>query len=104
MWEGAQAAQQARRYTEMWGIEATVLLDEDAQYARSLGIRGVPTNVFVDAEGIVRAVGASALTELEEQLRRLSPEAGKMLHGEAVVTDLAGEHDQRRGPLHPSET
>ncbi len=83
----------------MWGIEATVLLDETARYAREIGIRGVPTNVFVDADGVVQAVGASALHELEQQLRRLSPEAGRLLDGVQLSGDLASEHEARRGPL-----
>jgi hypothetical protein len=64
LWEGAGAAEEARRYCEIWGIEGTVLLDETAAYARRLGIRGVPTNVFVDQRGIVRHVGATTPEEL----------------------------------------
>jgi hypothetical protein len=41
-----------------------VLLDESAEYARALRIPGVPTNVLVDADGIVRAVGATTRREL----------------------------------------
>jgi predicted DsbA family dithiol-disulfide isomerase len=48
----------------MWGIEGTVLLDESGDYARSLGVRGVPTNLVVDADGTVRAFGVSRLDEL----------------------------------------
>jgi predicted DsbA family dithiol-disulfide isomerase len=79
LWEGESADAEARRYTEMWDIGATVLLDETAQYARELGIRGVPTNVFVDSDGTVRAVGASTMSELTQQLRALAPQAAHML-------------------------
>jgi len=48
----------------MWGLEGTILLDETAEYARSLGVRGVPTNLVVDVGGIVRAFGVSRLDEL----------------------------------------
>ena len=72
-WEGAGAAIEARRYCEMWGIEATVLLDETAAYARTLGVRGVPTDVFVDERGLVRAVGATGAEGLLRQAARLAP-------------------------------
>ena len=54
----------------------TVLLDETAEYATQIGIRGVPTNVFVDETGIVRTVGAVRPTELEQAARELLGEAG----------------------------
>lgn len=54
-----------REYCELWGIEATVLLDETGEYARLLGIRGVPTNVLVDSSGTVRAFGASNPADLQ---------------------------------------
>ena len=41
-----------------------MLLDETGEYAQELRIPGVPTNVLVDARGVVRAVGASAPDEL----------------------------------------
>jgi hypothetical protein len=73
-WDGPGAAQEARRYCQMWGIEATVLNDEAAAYARRLGVRGVPTNVLVDAGGIVREVGASTTPTLLAAACRLCPE------------------------------
>jgi predicted DsbA family dithiol-disulfide isomerase len=81
VWEGAGAREEARRYRDLWRIGATILLDEDAAYARRLGIRGVPTNVVVDARGIVRAVGASMLEELHEALAPLDPDAARLLDG-----------------------
>jgi hypothetical protein len=64
VWEGADARRRANDYCELWGIEGTVLLDEEGTYARSLGVRGVPTNVLVDAAGTVRTVGAGNPDEL----------------------------------------
>jgi protein-disulfide isomerase len=52
----------------MWGLKGTVLLDETAEYARSLGVRGVPTNLVVDTGGIVRAFGVSRLDELHRAI------------------------------------
>jgi len=73
VWEGADGAQEAARYCEMWGIEATVLIDQTAAYARTLGVRGVPTNVFVDERGLVRSVGATTPEELLREAAQLVP-------------------------------
>jgi hypothetical protein len=58
VWEGGDPRRRAQEYCELWGIESVVLLDEAGEYAKALGIRGVPTNVLVDAAGTVRTVGA----------------------------------------------
>jgi protein-disulfide isomerase len=59
------------RFCEMWGLKGTVLLDETGEYARSLGVRGVPTNIVVDADGVVRAFGVSRLDELDRAIGRM---------------------------------
>jgi predicted DsbA family dithiol-disulfide isomerase len=56
-----------------WGLEGTVVLDETAEYARRLGIRGVPTNVFVDESGVVQALGASTFDDLLAEAASLEP-------------------------------
>lgn len=71
IWEGVGAREEAERFREIWGIEGTILLDESAEYARELDIRGVPTNVLVDADGTVQAVGLVRLNELEAAIDRL---------------------------------
>ena len=68
MWEGTDARPEVERFREIWGIECTILLDETGDYARRLGIRGVPTNVLVDGEGTVHAVGVSRLEELDRAI------------------------------------
>jgi hypothetical protein len=73
VWEGTGAAQEAAGYSMRWGLEGTILLDETADYARQLGVRGVPTNVFVDEAGIVQAFGASTFDDLLAAARRLEP-------------------------------
>jgi hypothetical protein len=74
VWEGNEARRRAQEYCELWGIEGTVLLDEGGEYAKLLGVRGVPTNVVVDSSGTVRAFGAGNPDELnarvDELLRR----------------------------------
>jgi hypothetical protein len=52
----------------MWGLKGTILIDQTGEYARSLGVRGVPANVVVDANGIVRAFGVSRLDELHASI------------------------------------
>jgi predicted DsbA family dithiol-disulfide isomerase len=71
IWEGVGARGEAERFREIWGIEGTILLDESADYAQQLDIRGVPTNVLVDADGTVQAVGLVRLDELEAAIDRL---------------------------------
>ena len=68
IWEGSDPKPAVERFCEMWGLEGTVLLDETGSYARSLGVRGVPTNLVVDADGIVRAFGVSRLDELDRAI------------------------------------
>lgn len=91
VWEGVGAAQEAARYCDMWGIQATVLLDEAAQYARTLGVRGVPTNVFVDGAGIVRGFGASTAAELVREAVGMVPALAQVCH------DLPGLEQQPEG-------
>jgi predicted DsbA family dithiol-disulfide isomerase len=55
----------------MWGLKGTVLLDETGEYAHSLGVRGVPTNIVVDADGTVRAFGVSRLDELHRAIDQM---------------------------------
>jgi thioredoxin-like negative regulator of GroEL len=84
VWEGEGVEDEVKRYCQMWNIQATVLLDETARYARALGVRGVPTNVLVDEGGIVRAFGASTGAELVRDADRLVPGLA------AVCEDLPG--------------
>jgi hypothetical protein len=71
VWVGSDARPEVERFRELWGIDATILLDESGDYARQLGIRGVPTNVLVDADGVVRGVGLVRLDELHAAVDRL---------------------------------
>ncbi len=71
VWEGGDALQRAQDYCALWGVEATVLLDESGAYADLLGVRGVPTNVLVDSTGTVRAVGAGNPDELDARVDEL---------------------------------
>ena len=71
VWEGGDARRRVHDYCELWGIEGTVLLDEAGEYAKLLGVRGVPTNVLVDETGTVRAFGAGNPDELHARIEEL---------------------------------
>jgi hypothetical protein len=72
IWEGSDPKPDVDRFCEMWGIDSTILLDETAEYAGALGIRGVPTNILVDADGTVVDVGLVRIDELEAAVERLT--------------------------------
>jgi len=71
IWEGTDPKPDVDRFCEMWGIDSTILLDETAEYAAALGIRGVPTNVLVDADGTIVDIGLVRLDELDAAIDRL---------------------------------
>ena len=71
IWEGTEPRPEVERFCEMWGIKGPILLDPDETLARELGVRGVPTNVVVDSDGTVRALGAARLEELEQAIDEL---------------------------------
>ena len=71
VWEGVGARTEAERFRELWGIGGPILLDESGEYTRRLGIRGVPTNVLVDSDGTVRAVGVVRPDDLEREVDKL---------------------------------
>jgi hypothetical protein len=75
LWEGDDPRKRARDYCEQWGVEGTVLLDESGEYAGLLGVRGVPTNIVVDSNGIVRAFGAGNPDELHATVDELLRDA-----------------------------
>jgi hypothetical protein len=71
IWEGTDPRPEVERFCELWGIEGPILLDETAEYARLLGVRGVPTNVLVDSDGTVQGFGLVRLDELDAAVERL---------------------------------
>ena len=71
VWEGGDARMRVQDYCELWGVGSTVLLDETGEYAKLLGVRGVPTNVLVDSTGIVRAFGAGNPDDLYARVDEL---------------------------------
>ena len=79
VWEGVGSDAEATAFCDTWGVDGTVLVDEPGSYIKELGILGVPTNVFVDSDGVVTAVGAVAPEDLEAQTRLLLGEAAELI-------------------------
>ena len=52
-----------RAFVKEFQMPFPVLLDEEGAAAKAFGVLGLPTSVFVDAEGIVRGVNVGPLTE-----------------------------------------
>lgn len=65
-------------FGEELGLEFPLLLDPGGEVQRLYQIRGYPTSVFVDRDGIIRRVHIGIMTEgqLDEALRELGLETG----------------------------
>jgi hypothetical protein len=95
VWEGTGAFAEARTFCKLWGVEGTVLVDEAGELVERLGIRGVPTNILVDADGTVTTVGASTPRELEAAVRDLLG-PGNPLEPAASAPDWHWQTDPER--------
>ena len=71
IWEGTDPRPEVERFCELWGLEATILIDDTGAFAEQLDIRGVPTNVLVDADGTIAEIGASERDALQRAVDRL---------------------------------
>jgi hypothetical protein len=71
IWEGTDPRPEVERFCELWGIDGPILVDETGEYARLLGVRGVPTNVLVDSDGTVQGFGLVRLDELDAAVEKL---------------------------------
>jgi peroxiredoxin len=52
----------ARRFADEFRMPFPVLLDEKGKVRKRYALRGVPTSVFIDAQGIVRLVNPGPIT------------------------------------------
>lgn len=71
VWESVDAVSEARRFSDLYGVQGAVLVDERGGYAAAVGLRGVPCNVLVGADGVVQDVGASTPAELHAAVSAL---------------------------------
>jgi cytochrome c biogenesis protein CcmG, thiol:disulfide interchange protein DsbE len=71
-------AQTIQQFAKEFGLTYPLLLDRDGAVSDRYQVRGIPTTVFVDADGVVRARHVGPLTEdkLVEYLAPLFPEGG----------------------------
>ena len=60
--------QRVSRFVDEFGLPFAVVLDERGQLARDYYVRGIPTSVFIDKDGVIQAVHMGAMTET--RLRR----------------------------------
>jgi len=58
-------------YLKQAGLNLEVPLDKDGKVAESYHVRGIPTMVIVDKEGVVRDVHVGATPNLEAELRKM---------------------------------
>src|SRR3989304_3849937 len=69
------AVTDARAFVDEFRMPFPVLLDEDGSVSKAYALFGLPTSVFVDADGSVRAVNAGPLTgeAIEQYLAQILP-------------------------------
>ena len=58
-----ESAEAIQNFAPQFGLTFPLLLDQDGALSERFQVRGVPTTVFLDAEGIVRARHVGPLTE-----------------------------------------
>ncbi len=71
-----ESPSQVREFMESNHLSFPVLLDGDGAVAEQYNIRGIPTTVFVDKEGIIRAMRVGAFpgqAAIEENLKQIIP-------------------------------
>ncbi len=69
------AVPDAQAFVDEFQMPFPVLLDEDGSVSKAYALYGLPTSVFVDADGSVRAVNAGPLTgeAIEQYLAQILP-------------------------------
>jgi thiol-disulfide isomerase/thioredoxin len=61
--DGAETAEDVRSFVEPQGYTMMFLLDTDYAVAELYQVRGFPTSVFIDADGVIQKVHIGELTE-----------------------------------------
>ena len=69
------AVADARAFVDEFQMPFPVLLDEEGRVSRAYALFGLPTSVFVDADGVVRGVNVGPMTRevIEQYLAQLLP-------------------------------
>lgn len=70
----SEPAEQARDFAGRLGLTYPQVADPQTKIASAYRVMGVPTHVFVDAEGVVRAIHVGVLTgeRMDAHLRELA--------------------------------
>ena len=71
VWEHVKAEDEAKHFCSIHKLVCPILLDEEGEYMRRLGLRGVPINIVVNKKGIVKAVGMTTPDEVRATLTKL---------------------------------
>lgn len=68
-----------QRYLDQFGYTFPVMLDVDRSMYEDYAVFALPTSVFIDARGVIRAVHLGQLTreQMETYLARIVPEMGR---------------------------
>lgn len=67
VWEHVGAREEAIQFADIYQLDGPLTVD-DSGYMKSLGLSGVPMNLFVDEDGTVRGAGFTTPEELERGL------------------------------------
>ena len=69
------AVADAQAFVDEFRMPFLVLLDEQGSVSKAYSLFGLPTSVFIDAEGIVRVVHAGPMTRevIEQYLAEILP-------------------------------
>lgn len=71
VWEHVNPEAEAGQFCQVHNVSFPVLLDTTGEYPRQVGVRGVPYNIFVDEQGVVRALGGTTPDEMQQALMTL---------------------------------
>jgi thiol-disulfide isomerase/thioredoxin len=66
-----ETSSQVEEFMEHFGVSFPVLLDKDADVAKNYNIRGIPTTLFIDKNGIIKDKKVGAFLEEAELVGRL---------------------------------
>ncbi len=65
------------------------MFDEGAKIAKSFGVRGVPTYIIVDNDGILQYRGNKIPSDLAERVEKMMKKPEKTGSGGAVATPVS---------------
>ncbi|MCC7355882.1 MAG: redoxin domain-containing protein, partial [Anaerolineae bacterium] len=70
-----EGPQEVKEFTNTFKMTFPITLDTKGKVIDAYGVRAMPTSLFVDSQGIIRARWQGALTgdQLEEHLRTILP-------------------------------